>query len=112
MEEFEKVKKYLKQDMITLFVLEILVIVLSLFTNLVQYKYYTVGIICCLAFAIVLFFGFLYAKNGEKIAGTIGIVVGVLMMLTIINNEGIDFLCGVIVFVHSIKYNKYFIENQ
>ena len=61
-----------------------------------------------IGFAVFLFIGYNLAKNGSKSAGTIGIIVGILMMLTIITGDIIDFLLGLFVVIHSYKYNKSF----
>lgn len=58
-----------------------------------------------------MFVGYNYAKKGEKKAGTIGMVVSILMMLTIIGADILDFLLGLFVVLHSSKYNK-LIQNK
>ena len=46
----------------------------------------------------------LQAKKGNKNAGIIGIIIGILMMLTILSADILDFLLGLFVLIHSIKY--------
>ena len=105
MKDFKKAQKNLKNDMLILFILELLVFVFSIFSSLFNLTFTSV------IFAILLFVGYNYAKKGEKKAGTIGIVVGILMMLTIIGADILDFLLGLFVVLHSSKYNK-LIQNK
>lgn len=98
MSDFEKAKKNLKNDMIALFVLEIIGFALSIGIDKINYF--------SLVFAILLLVGFLLAKNGSKAAGIVGIVTGILMMFTIILGNIIPFLLGLFVLIHSLKYNK------
>lgn len=84
--------------MFALFVLELIILVFSIITN--AFNVFTI------VFAILLFVGYTFAKKGTKIAGTIGIIVGILMMLTILAGGEIDFLLGLFVVIHSSKYNK------
>lgn len=100
----EKIKKNLKNDMLVLAILYLLLIVFQIIT----YKTINFDVIKSAIFATLLFFGYIKAKNGDKIAGIIGLVVGILMMLTIINIDIIDFLLGLFVFIHSLKYSKHF----
>ena len=99
MTDFEKAKKNLKNDMITLFILELVAFGLLYFVKDTFHAF-------SLGFAVFLFIGFILAKNGFKAAGIFGIVVGILMMLTIITGDIIDFLLGLFVVIHSYKYNK------
>ena len=100
MNDFEKAQKNLKNDMIVLFVLELIILGLSIYTGNIN--------IFSIGFAVFLFIGYILAKNGSKSAGTLGIIVGILMMLTIITGDIIDFLFGLFVVMHSSKYNKSF----
>ncbi|MCI6931549.1 MAG: hypothetical protein MR765_00190 [Tenericutes bacterium] len=100
MNVFEKAQKNLKNDMIGLFFLELIILVFSIYTGNIN--------IFSIGFAVFLFIGYNLAKNGSKSAGTIGIIVGILMMLTIITGDIIDFLLGLFVIMHSTKYNKSF----
>ncbi len=100
MNDFEKAQKNLKNDMIVLFVLELIILGFSIYTS--NINVFSIG------FAVFLFIGYLLAKSGSKSAGTIGIIVDILMMLTIITGDIIDFLLGLFVVMHSSKYNKSF----
>lgn len=103
MSDFEKAQKNLKNDMLVLFILELIFFVFSILSS--SFNFPTV------IFAILLFVGYNYAKKGVKTAGTIGIIVGILMMLTILSADIIDFLLGLFVVLHSSKYNK-LIQNK
>ena len=98
MTEFEKMRNNLKNDMIVLFILELIISVFSIIAN--NFSVFSI------IFAILLFVGYTFAKKGTKTAGTIGIIVGILMMLTILTRNIIDFLLGLFVVIHSLKYNK------
>lgn len=100
MNVFEKAQKNLKNDMIVLFVLELIILGFSIYTENIN--------IFSIGFAVFLFIWYILAKNGSKSAGIIGIIVGILMMLTIITDDIIDFLLGLFVIMHSAKYNKSF----
>lgn len=98
MSKFEKAQKNLKNDMLVLFVLELIIFIFLIINN--SFNFFA------LIFAIMLFVGYLFAKKGQKTAGTIGIIVGILMMTTILGGDFIDFLLGLFVLIHSVKYNK------
>lgn len=100
MTNFEKAQKNLKNDMIVLFVLELIILGFSIYNGNINFF--------SIAFAVFLFLGYILSKNGSKSAGTIGIIFGILMMLTIIAGDIIDFLLGLFVVMHSSKYNKSF----
>ena len=101
MTDFEKAQKNLKNDMFILFILELIIHIFSLITDI--FNFWT--IVLSLVFAM----GYIFAIKGKKIAGIIGIVVGILMMLTILFGDIIDFVLGLFVLIHSVKYNKLFI---
>lgn len=104
MNDFDKAQRNLKNDMIVLFVLELIILVFSICTGNIN--------IFSIGFAVFLFIGYSLAKNCSKSAGTIGIIVGILMMLTIITGDIIDFLLGLFVVMHSSKYNKSFNQKK
>lgn len=89
--------------MMVLFILELVILVFSLINGSFS--------ISTVVFAALLFIGYTYAKKGEKTAGTIGMVVGILMMLTLLSGDLIVFLLGLFVVLHSSKYNK-LIQNK
>lgn len=102
MEDVEKIRKNLQSDMIVLFILELIILVF----NVVNFS--IVGIIASAVIAILLMTGYQKAKNREESAWVIGVVVGILMMLTILLGDIIDFLLGLFVLTHSLKYKKTF----
>lgn len=102
MENMEKVRKNLQSDMIVLFVLELII----LGFNVLNFS--ITGIIASAVIAILLMAGYQKAKNREESAWVIGVVVGVLMMFTILLGDIIDFLLGLFVLIHSLKYKKTF----
>lgn len=108
MKAFKKAQKNLQNDMIVLGILELLIFAGSIFLR--QYIS-TIMTFTSIGFAIVLLIGYDFAKKGKKSAGTIGMIVGVLMMLTIISGDIIDFLIGLFVVIHSSRYNET-IENK
>ncbi len=95
MMEFEKAQKNLKNDMLVLFILELIIFFFSLTTKA---NFFT------LVYAAILFIGYTEAKKGTKNAGIIGIIIGILMMFTILSADIIDFLLGLFILMHSIKY--------
>ena len=105
MTEFQKAQKNLKNDMLVLFILEIIIFAFPLFGSNynIQNNYQN---IFSLIFSILLFVGYNFAKKGSKNASTIGIIVGIFMMLTILYLDVIDFMLGLFVLIHSLKYKK------
>lgn len=99
-----KAVKTLKNDIMVLIVVSILLIVLY---------YFSKGEFLIFNFIYLIFLLFEYnlVKKEEKIAGNIGIIIGVLMMLSIINYDLLDFLLGLFLFMHSNKYIKA-LENE
>lgn len=102
MTKFEKAQKNLKHDVLTLFILDLLVIIFSLVFpsvgNTVEFYDY---------FFVAFLFGFyICAKKGIKSAGIVGIIFGVLMMLTIFSRDILDFLVGLFLLIDSLKYIK------
>lgn len=102
MSEFEKAQKNLKNDMFVLFILEVFLFGLSLLVG--ETSIFAIG------FAVLLSVGYNLARKGSQSAGIIGIIVGVLMMITIVTGDIIDFLLGLFVLMHSLKYNKSFVK--
>ncbi len=100
MSEFERAQKNLKNDLLFLSILELIILGFSFFKGYIN--------VFSLGFAIFLFLGFFLAKNGSKVVGTIGIIVGILMVLTILKGDIIDFLLGLFIVLHSSKYLKSF----
>ncbi len=103
MTEFEVAKKKLKEDMLLLAILELIFLFLTLASN--KFNFF------CIIYAVVLFLGYTYAKKGKRAAGIIGVIIGVLMMISIISSDIIDFLLGLFVLLHSLKYLKLMNKN-
>ena len=95
MTEFEKAQKNLKNDMLVLFILDLIIF---FFTLINKVNFFS------LVYAVILFIGYNKAKKGNKNAGIIGIIIGILMMLTILSADILDFLLGLFILIHSIKY--------
>lgn len=100
MNDLKKAQKNLKNDMIVLFVLELIIFGFSIYAKNIS--------IFSIGFAAFLFTGYILAKSGSKSAGIIGIIVGILMMLTITTGYLVGFLLGLFVIIHSSKYIKSF----
>lgn len=100
MGDWAKVQKTLKNDMLLLSILEIIIVIFAITQNSLN--------IPTIVFAASLFAGYFLAKSGKAAAGTIGIIVGILMALTIIGGDIIDFLLGIFLIKHSSNYNKFF----
>ena len=97
---FEKSQKNLKNDMLVLGILTILLAV------------FKINIIFNIVYAILLFAGYFQAKKGKKSAGTIGIIVGILMIVSIVQGDIIDTILGLFVFTHSVRYNEYLDDKE
>ncbi len=95
MTEFEKAQKNLKNDMLVLLILHLIIF---FFTLINKADFFS------LVYAVILFIGYNEAKKGNKNAGIIGIILGILMMLTILSADILDFLLGLFVLIHSVKY--------
>ena len=100
MNNFDKAKKNLKNDMLILFILELLIVSFSLYKG--NTNYFSIG------FTILLLLGYFLAKNGSKAAGIIGVIVGILMAIAILNGDLVDALLGIFILFHSSKYLKLF----
>ena len=98
-EDFKKIQKQLINDLLILGILSLISAVYYLIAKLNFMN---------IIFTTLLFMGLYNAKKGNQIAGKIGIVSGVLMMLTILNFDIIDFILGFFVLKRSINYNKFF----
>ena len=101
MNDFEKAQRNLKNDMMVLFLLELIAFIISICMKNIN--------IFFLVYAALNFLGYSLAKLGSKMASTIGFIIGVLMIITIINGSMgsiINFLLGIFVVIHSLKYNK------
>ena len=60
-----------------------------------------------IGYTLLLFWGYTIAKQEKKSAGILGIIIGILMILTVFSSI-IDALLGLFLLIHSIKYKKLF----
>ena len=60
-----------------------------------------------IGYTLLLFWGYAMAKQEKKSAGILGIVVGILMILTFFSSI-IDAILGLFLLIHSVRYNKYY----
>lgn len=97
--DFEKIKKMLASDMKLLCILSAFLTIVSFFIKFNIFQ---------LIYTIFLFIGWSMANDGKKSAGTIGIIVGILMILTILTGSVIDMLLGIFLLIRSIKYKIFF----
>ena len=98
----EKIIKNLKNDFLFLAIIQIIILAISLFVD------NSILTISSIVYGILLLVGYSSAKNIKKSAGSIGIFVGILMILTILTGNIIDLILGIFLVSHSVKYNKLF----
>jgi len=96
----EKTRKLIVNDMLLLFIFQIIAIIFSIVQG--GFSIQSIG------FAVLCFFGYMEAKKGTPSAGTIAIVVGLLMICTIIMFDIFDFILGIFVLIRGITYSKQF----
>ena len=60
-----------------------------------------------IGYTLLLFWGYTMAKQEKKSAGILGIIIGILMILTVFSSI-IDALLGLFLLIHSIKYKQLF----
>ena len=58
-----------------------------------------------IGYTLLLFWGYTIAKQEKKSAGILGIIIGILMILTVFSSI-IDALLGLFLLIHYIKYKK------
>lgn len=102
-EDFKKIQKQLSNDFIILGIFSAIILIFYLMTEL-----NFINII----YTILLFVGYSLSIKGKESAGKIGIIVGTLMLLTILDFDIIDSILGIFVLKRSIKYNKFFSNNS
>ena len=102
MADIEKIRKTLQSDMKVLSILELIVCALQVVVVNIM------GIVVAVIFCTLLSAGYTRAEKQEVSAWVFGVVTGSLMMLTILNGDLIDFLLGLVLVVHSLKYKKTF----
>lgn len=98
-----KIAKTLKLDYIFLFVLSLVLCVLYFFA---YDKTISLRLIIQAGYSLLLFAGIFLAAKKKTAAGTMGLLIGVLMAMSIINKDIIDFLLGIFLVSHSLKYNN------
>lgn len=99
MEKFEKWRKYLKGDMIALFIIQLIMIIL----NAVLGRFALISVIYCAGFCTTYYL----AAQGNIAAGIISLIIAV---LHIISFDLISMPLGIFLAIHSIcyiiKYNE------
>lgn len=100
MKNFKKVKNLLKQDLIVIFILELLVIGYQMYDNDIK--------ILNIVLAFMVLFGYFCAKEESKVSGIIGIVLSSAMLLISFLDIGslLDLIIGIILMIHSVNYNN------
>lgn len=99
-ESFILLQRRLKLDMLIILIFQIINVGLSLFKNNLN--------IFIVINLILVSFGYFESKKGTKKAGIIGIIIGILMIISIFNFEIFDFMLGLFILIRSIKYNNEF----
>lgn len=98
-----KLAKMLKGDFIFLFIFSLLVCGFIFFMS--GYTI-TLRLIVQVSYTVLLFIGIILAGKKSPSAGYLGLFIGIIMALTIIDKDIIDCLLGVFLISHSLKYNK------
>ena len=101
MQEFEKRKKTMKIFMLVMGILQVLTVVLML-----TKEFDIISLIFGLVYIALYVVGFLSAKQGTKMAGTAGIIMGCVLIATILVGDLIDCVVGIFLLIEAIKYNK------
>ena len=101
MPEFEKSKKTMKIFMLVMGILQVISLVLIL-----TGEFEVVSLIFGLVYIVLYFVGFLSAKQGTKMAGIAGIIMGCVLIATILIGDIIDCVVGIFLLIEAIKYNK------
>ena len=99
-----KIIKNLQNDFLVLAILEFIIALLSV----LFLKSNIISVVPNIIFGVVMLLGYNMAGQRKKEAGTIGIVIGILMVLTILKHDIVDCLLGVFLISHVFKYNKLF----
>lgn len=101
MPEFEKSKKTMKIFMLVMGILQVISLVLMLTA-----EFEVISLIFGLVYIVLYFVGFLSAKQGTKMAGIAGIIMGCVLIATILIGDIIDCVVGIFLLIAAIKYNK------
>ena len=100
-ERLNSLSKTLKNDMLLFAVLQFAIVVLQILLDVSYVSNAFAGVYFCIY--ILCYLG---AKNKKSYAGKVGIIISILIMLSIINGDILDFVLGIVLLSHSIKYNK------
>lgn len=99
-----KIFKNLKNDFLTLAIISLVVSVAILYLN---EDSVIIRAIMQIGYTLLLFLGYFLARGKKQSAGILGIVIGILMILTFFSSI-IDGILGIFLLTHAIKYNKLF----
>ena len=92
----------MKIFMLVMGILQVISLVLMLTTG----EFKVISLIFGLVYAALYFVGFLSAKQGTKMAGTAGIVMGCVLIATILIGDILDCVVGIFLLIAANKYNK------
>ena len=101
MPEFEKSKKTMKIFMLVMGILQVLSLALIL-----NSKFEIISLIFGVVYVALYAVGFLSAKQGTKMAGIAGIIMGCVLIATILIGDILDCVVGIFLLIEAIKYNK------
>ena len=96
MKDFEKMRKYLQRDFELIFVLDLIFSIpeMIIFPS-------AISIVIGILNFVLLGFGIYYSKKGKMVAGILGIVTGILMIL---GSSFVTGLLGIFLIIHSVVY--------
>lgn len=126
---FEKSQKMLKIDLLIIGIIYVIATIFTIITQISAIKilgdfegigYGKNGLIISavirgaqmIGMTVFVFIGYSLAKQGKKSAGVIGMVVGILMILTILSGDILDFVIGIALVINSNDYLKKIKEND
>ncbi len=101
MPEFEKSKKTMKIFMLVMGILQVLSLALIL-----NSEFEIISLIFGVVYVALYAVGFLSAKQGTKMAGIAGIIMGCVLIATILIGDILDCVVGIFLLIEAIKYNK------
>ena len=107
MPEFEKSKKTMKIFMLVMGILQVISLVLIL-----TGEFEVISLIFGLVYVALYVVGFLSAKQGTKMAGIAGIIMGCVLIATILIGDIIDCVVGIFLLIAAIKYNKLYKQKE
>lgn len=99
--DYNPLGKTLKNDFIFLLVIYVIIFALMLFDKLE-----IVTFLIRVAQVSGLSLGLYLASRQKLGAGIVGIVFGILLMITILEHDILDAFLGLLLFIHSLKYIK------